>query len=235
MMFERFKNQQRHQKLKAAGVTVNTALSSKVEFYGERTGIWPLYTVQAKQAGLIYAFGVGNNLSWEMAMVKQCGGEVFAYDPTPESVAWVGAQNLPEQLHFSPVGLADYCGSLDFFIPRRAGRFNYSVVKRGGKYPSQTIALQVKDLATLCAENNHHTLDVLKLDIEGAEMTALPNILQSGIAIKQILVELHYNYAGLEFAQTVALIQSMQAQGYELFWVSERAYEFGFIHRDATT
>ena len=125
--------------------------------------------------------------------------------------------------------MADYCGELSFYIPRRLGRYNYSAVNRGGKYPEQTISCQVKDLAMLCQENDHTLIDILKLDIEGSEMSALPNILDGEISIDKFLIEFHYNYKGISYDDTVALIKRLQSLGYELFWLSERAYEFGFV------
>ncbi|MFT5259771.1 MAG: FkbM family methyltransferase [Saprospiraceae bacterium] len=228
-MFKKIKQKRRHKQLKNAGIVVNSKLSGEIQFFGDRTGMWPLYSAFPNKGGLIYSFGVGNNLSWELELLENYPAQIFTYDPTPASIDWVASQLLPEGLNFSPIGLADFCGDVNFFIPRREGRFNYSVVKRGGKYPNQTIACQVQDLATVAKFNKHTKINVLKLDIEGAEMTALPNALNAGIEIEQILVELHYNYAGVTFSKTVELINSLFDHGYDLFWISSRAYEFGFV------
>ena len=231
-MFAKFKAQLRRNKLRKLGIEPTTQRNDQILFLGERSGVWPVLDSTLKNKNLtVYSFGLGNNISWELDLISRYDVKVFAFDPTPASVDWLAEQKLPQTLHFQAIGLADYCGELSFYIPRRLGRFNYSVVNRGGKYPDQTINCQVKDLATLCEENHHKHIDILKLDIEGSEMSALPNILDSGISIDKLLIEFHYNYKGISYSDTIALIQRLQSLGYELFWLSYRAYEFGFIRR----
>lgn len=236
-MLSSLKSKLRHRRLKKKNIFVrsNSNNSSDVHdndiiFLGKRSGVWPILKSELPKKNIIsYSFGLGNNISWELEFIDNFDVEIFAYDPTPSSVDWIEQQTLPKKLHFFPIGLADYCGDMPFFIPRREGRFNYSVVKRASKYPNETVNCPVKDLKTLCSENEHRHIDILKLDIEGSEITALPSILNSGISIDQLLIEFHYNYNGISFDETINLIYKLEEKGYQLFWLSERAYEFGFV------
>ena len=233
-MFANIKARQRHKRLNKNNIVVRDkgVNNEDILFLGERSGIWPILKSSIpNRKAIAYSFGLGNNISWELELINNFDVDVFAYDPTPSSVDWLKKQTLPNELHFSPIGLADYCGDMPFFMPRRAGRFNYSVVKRAGKYPNETINCPVKDFKTLCSENGHQHVDILKLDIEGSELAALPTVLDSGISVDQLLIEFHYNYNGISYDETMKLIHILFDKGYELFWLSERAYEFGFIKK----
>lgn len=53
----------------------------------------------------------------------------------------------------------------------------------------------VKRLSEIVAELGHNHVKILKIDIEGGEMAALPEIIASGtlekLAVKQLVIEFH--------------------------------------------
>jgi len=179
---------------------------------------------------VVYSFGVGNNIAWDLEMIEHYGVELHAFDPTPRSVDWIGEQSLPKGFHFHPVGLCGFDGLSGFVVPRREHQFNYSSigseVESGGK-----INCPVKRLATLQAELAHQVIDVLKMDIEGGEMQALPDILANSPLPGQLLVEFHYNYPEIPYDDFLDLVGQLRAAGYRIFHISERGYEFSFIHQ----
>jgi len=62
-------------------------------------------------------------------------------------------------------------------------------------------------------------------------MSVLPDMLALGVLPGQLLVEFHYNYPQIPFTNFVSLVSQLQRSGYRIFDISERGYEFGFIHR----
>jgi ribosomal protein S24E len=67
------------------------------------------------------------------------------------------------------------------------------------------------------------------MDIEGAEYEVLDDILNSGIEIKQLVVEFHHRFATIGEEKTKAAIEKLKAHNYKLFYVSENQKDFGFI------
>src|SRR6187402_2180865 len=59
---------------------------------------------------VVYSFGVGEDASFDIALIERWGLQVHAFDPTPRSIEWVEAQALPSAFHFSPFGIADFDG-----------------------------------------------------------------------------------------------------------------------------
>jgi hypothetical protein len=75
----------------------------------------------------------------------------------------------------------------------------------------------------------HTRLDVLKLDIEGSEFEAIPDILASGVEIGQLLVEIHYHFHSRSFLAGIDLVRQIKASGMQCVYVSSRGFEFSFV------
>ena len=228
MAFRRLKQALRKSKLNRSGIRVDQQVNWVA--YGARSGIWAICPDVLSSKSVIYSFGVGNNIAWDLAMIEHYGVELHAFDPTPRSVDWIGEQSLPNGFHFHPVGLCGFDGLKEFRVPRRDHQFNYSSV--GSEVGSgEKINCLVKRLANLQAELAHDAIDVLKMDIEGGEMQSLPDILANSPLPGQLLVEFHYNYPEIPYDRFLDLIGQLRKAGYRIFHISERGYEFSFIHR----
>ena len=233
MVFSSLKARNRRRRLAQRGVAPE--IRRETARYGARSGVWTVATRGLGPDSVVYAFGVGDNLAWELAMIERHGVTVHAFDPTPRSVAWVRRQDLPDRLVFAPVGLAEHDGELELFAPRRATSKNYSVLAPRGRSDGgagERVACPVARLGTLARERGHGRIDVLKMDIEGAEATALPDLLRSGPAVGQLLVELHYGHPDVTLDEAVALVHDARAKGFRVLDVSPRGYELTLVHED---
>jgi len=219
----RRKDARRCAALARAGVTVEVA--APFACYGARSGVWPLITQGLPPRPRIYCFGVGDNAAWEEAVLERHGAEVFAFDPTPVSAAWVAQRPWPRGWHFAAVGLAAADGELGFRAPRKGA--NYVPVTEGA--PADLRA-PVRRLATLVAERGHDRLDVLKLDIEGGEYDVLARDLPLPVPVDQLLVEFHHGMDGHSLGDTLAALAALRREGFKLFWISPRGLEFGLVH-----
>lgn len=205
--------------------------------YGARSGLWTVATEGLHAGSVVYSFGVGDNLAWELAMVERFGLIVHAFDPTPRSVRWVAEQALPPGLRFTPVGLAAQDGELALFPPRKATSKNFSIhpprTPAWKRTPDpQRVRCPVARLATLTTERGHAHVDVLKLDIEGAELEAVPELLRSGPPVGQLLLELHYGHPAVPYGASLGLLEDARRRGYRVLDVSPRGYELTLVHRE---
>jgi FkbM family methyltransferase len=197
-----------------------------------KVGDWALVVEPLGPMSVVYSFGVGDNVAWDLAMIRQFGCTVHAFDPTPVSIAWVAGQRLPPEFVFHDVGISSFDGELDFFPPRKAGSTHFSQERRGGWFAQQEPVMgQVRRLATIMQSLSHKRLDVLKMDVEGSEFEAVPDILASGIEIDQLLVEIHYHFRSRSFRAGMDLIRQIKAAGMQCIHVSPRGFEFSFLRR----
>ena len=195
-----------------------------------KVGDWAMFTDRLGPASVVYSFGVGDNVAWDLELIRQFGCTVHAFDPTPASVAWVRGQALPQEFVFHELGLSNFNGELSFYPPRKAGSTHFSQERRGGLLSRQpSVLAPVGRLTTIMQSLGHQRLDVLKLDIEGSEFDAVPDILASGIEIEQLLVEIHYHFHSRSFRAGLAVIDAIKSSGMQCIHVSPRGFEFTFI------
>jgi len=85
------------------------------------------------------------------------------------------------------VGLWDKKDILAFYTPKDENHVSHSLVNL--QKTDHFIEVPVNRLQDILRQNGHSRLDLLKLDIEGAEYVVLQTILEDGIDIKVICVE----------------------------------------------
>ena len=224
MLLKYLKQQIRQFRLRRAGVLDTT------EYREEKIADWALWPAALIPSSTVYSFGVGDNVAWDLEMIRRFGVTVHAFDPTPASIAWVKRQKLPRQFVFHDCGISNFDGALDFYPPRKAGNTHYSQEQRaGGK--TTAIRGRVNCLTTIMRRLGHRHIDVLKLDVEGSEFEAIPDIIESGISVDQLLVEIHYHFRSRSFAAGIELIDQLKDYGMQCIHVSPRGFEFSFVRR----
>jgi FkbM family methyltransferase len=198
------------------------------ERFGSDYGGWELLPEAIDSDSVIYSFGVGEDASFDAALIQRFGMIVHAFDPTPRVATWVANQRLPEQFRFHSLALADRDGSISFFPPQDPAHVSHTVLP-GTANAGPPITVPAKRLATIMEELGHSTIDLLKMDIEGAEYSVLADIEQSDIRPGQILVEFHHRFRGVGVTKTKQAIAALRRIGYALFWVSPSGEEYGFV------
>jgi len=87
--------------------------------------------------------------------------------------------------------LTNQCGEVRFFAPPDVNSVSYSLVNFQNGYATNTAYIEVEaiDSRSLFTELGLGDVALLKLDIEGAEIVVIPDLLESGFRPEQILVE----------------------------------------------
>jgi len=200
--------------------------------YGRKDYDWTFCPMEINRASIVYSFGIGRDISFDLALIENFGLRVFAFDPTPKSVAWLKSQELPSEFQYFPLGLSDHDGVIEFFETGGEETVSYTEIKLGAQRDNpEPVFLNVRKLSTICAMLQHDRIEILKLDIEGSEYRVIPDVLQSNINIDQILVEFHHRFKEIKVAKTRELIKLMNSHGYRIFDISTSGYEYSFIKR----
>jgi len=227
MVIDYLKRQWRQHRLRTAGVLEQTP------YPASQVGDWALHVDPLTPQSVVYSFGVGDNIVWDLAMIKRFNLTVHAFDPTPASIAWVKRQKLPPQFVFHPYGISNFDGGLTFYPPRRPGNTHYSHERPGGR-TAAPIRGQVHCLSTIMRRLGHQHLDVLKLDVEGSEFEIIPDLIESRVSVDQLLVEIHYQFRSRSFTAGLDLISQLKDFGMQCIHISQRGFEFSFVRHGLT-
>jgi FkbM family methyltransferase len=178
-------------------------------------------------SSVVYSVGVGSDVSFDLELIQRFGLRVHAFDPTPRSIEWVKRQQLPEEFVFHAFGVANFDGSCKFFAPENPEFVSHTMVAKESDF-SEAVEVPVHRLASIARMLGHERIDVLKMDIEGAEYGVLEDLLGSGLAVKQVLVEFHHRRAEIGVEKTKRAIRCLNEAGYRIFSVSASGEEYGF-------
>lgn len=198
---------------------------------GQGAGAWAVWPDNLGPESVVYSFGVGRDISFERAMIERFGLTVHAFDPTPLALEWLKSQQLPQRFHLHELGVASYDGYARFQPPTKAKFESFSMLRASGQ--GAPIDAPVRRFRTLAAMLGHARVDVLKMDIEGAEYTVLRDIAPSGVAIGQILVEFHHRWKEVGAGRTRRAIEELAEAGFQVAGVSSSGTEYTFVAIEA--
>jgi FkbM family methyltransferase len=178
---------------------------------------------------VVYSLGVGEDVSFDLALIRRFGVTVHAFDPLPRVRDWVRSQQLPERFHFHGVAVAGFDGLLTLHPPPDPSHVSYSVTPRPG---GRGLPLQVpaRRLGTILRDLGHDHVDLLKVDVEGSEYEVLEDLLESSIAVTQLVVEFHHRFPGVGRERTREAVAALRSAGFGVFHVSSRS-EISFLKR----
>ena len=193
---------------------------------GERsTGCSWLFCPEGLNAqSIIYSGGVGRDVTFEHALVERFGCSLVLFDPSPTGRETMARpENKILQFKFHPVALAGRCGTLTFAPPQNAAEGSWFTHQNA----PGAVEVPAVDLATLMERNGHDHIDLLKIDIEGAEYEVLDHLLERRLNVRQVTVEFHHsNLPGIRRSQTIRAILNLRRAGYKLIDQSGNNHTF---------
>ena len=195
-------------------------------------GAWTICPDRITSKSIVYSIGVGDDISFEISLIRSFGlPAMFAFDPTPTSISWLSRQRVPDEFKLFQYAISDYDGSSRFFPHDNPDCVAHTLIPRKGT-ASQAVEVQVRTLPTLMAELGHRHIDLLKMDIEGAEYPVIDNLVSHHVEIHQLLVDFHHLdrfTPGMSPARTKDAIQKLNRAGFKAFHITPSGQEYSFI------
>lgn len=193
---------------------------------GNEGARWCVCPDDLSESSVVYSFGVGEDISFDLEMIRRFRVQVHAFDPTPRSIVCVRKQTLPEKFIFHAYGIAHFDGSCRFLPPENPADVSHTILQRESSGPA--IEVPVRRLSTIMRILGHRQIDLLKMDIEGSEYDVLSDLLQNRIAVKQLLVEFHHRWPEVGVQRTKQAIRALNGAGYTIFSISPNGEEYSF-------
>ncbi|MGB3330000.1 MAG: FkbM family methyltransferase [Thermomicrobiales bacterium] len=194
---------------------------------GSAYGGWYVAADLIGPDALCICAGVGEDASFDMRLIEQFRASVHGLDPTPRAIAYVEREHLQERgYRFHPVGLWREDTTLFFYSPRKKEHVSHSIVNL--QQTSDGFDAPVMRLRSfLDTIGGNAPIDVLKIDIEGAEHAVLADVLGDAIRPRQILVEFDQPAS---ISRVVSTINLVRDAGYAVAGLDK--WNVTFVQRD---
>ena len=228
--------------------------------YGTTYGGWWLPDkLHLGPNSFVVSAGVGEDISFDLALQAATGCELLLLDPTPRAAAHVEAMKrwfrekgafpasdsqteasanptsstraFPpatnpieyertvkglrvefNRIHFKPVGLWSSADSLRFYKQDNPAYVSQSLL--ADMYTSDYTVVPVDRLKAIMEGRRP---DLVKMDIEGAEIAVLETMLEDGILPRYLCVEFDYAIKGKDKEQrSAAIVEQLQEVGYTM-------------------
>ncbi|MGZ3839776.1 MAG: FkbM family methyltransferase [Flavisolibacter sp.] len=220
--------------------------SSPLEKLGSAYGGWIIPVEWIQEHSICYLAGAGEDISFDIALATRFKCPVYIFDPTPKAkwhfdqviaAATTGqsmqynkteqyqlTKDLGHYLHFFEKGLWEKKDVLRFFAPKDDTHVSHSIsnLQETEKY----FEAPVDRLSALMASNHHSHLDLLKMDIEGAEFKVIDTIIEDQLDIRVLCVEFHTNKEG-HLDKVQEAVSKLENAGYRV--VAREHLDFTFV------
>jgi len=195
-------------------------------YLGDERACWCICPDELSSESIVYSFGIGENISFDLELISHFGVNVHSFDPTPRSLEWLDRQKLPERFIVHRYGLANYEGACMLFPPENPLYVSHSAIQR--RSSASPIEVPVHKIGTIMQLLGHDRINLLKMDIEGAEYDVLADLLATGIRVDQLLVEFHHRWPSVGLDRTREAIRQLNRAGHHIFNVSPNGEEYSF-------
>lgn len=181
---------------------------------------------------ICYCVGAGEDISFDLALIDRFSARVFVFDPTPRAVQHVRSVAPDTPLFaFDPTAIWIESGDVQLFPPADEAHVSHSIVNL--QRTTGSITLPARRLQDVMADNGHDHIDLLKLDIEGAEYAVIEDALDHRLDIGILNVEfdeLSVPTRG-SWGRIRACTAKLASAGYRLAGI-DKVSNYTFVHVD---
>ena len=188
---------------------------------GSDYGGWVVPRSALVPGDVAYCVGAGEDITFDLALLD-AGYVVRTIDPTPRAVEYVAGLGIPNDRYlFVPVALWNETGSLRLFAPRNPTHVSHSALNL--QQTERFIDVQATTFDDLVASIGDSRVELLKMDIEGAEIVVLPGILASRYCPRLLCVEFD---AWRPVKRLRSIVRSVFDRGFKIVAVEGRNVTF---------
>ena len=201
-------------------------------------GGWRYHPGTLGPGSVVYSLGIGKDTDFDRALMRRFGLQVHAFDPTPSTADWLLEHPQPAGFHFHPWAVTARDGVVRLYPRVRKDGSKSSVMYtmvENDLAKAEAIEVPAFSLGSIASKLGHDRLDLLKMDIEGAEYEVLDTLPDLAVKPRQLLVEFHHRFAGIGPARTVEAVAALRRQGFRLFAIADTGRELSFLRDEPVT
>ena len=197
----------------------------------EIVGDWAFLKEWINEDSVVYSFGVGDDIAFDLAISQAADCQVFCFDPTIDGSIFELEGSNEKRINFYPWAVAGIDGELALYDRLNSsgvssGMFTLARASADGENLIKAPAFTVK---TIMQKLGHTRVDLIKLDVEGAEFEALGSMLDNQIRPRQLLIEFHHRFKDFSVIQVKESLKRLRKLGYHVAYVTPSGREFTFL------
>ena len=198
-----------------------------VRYSGSRYGGWTYNASRITPDAVVYSVGIGEDASWDMAMLADHGVRVWGFDPTSKAATYVQTHAIfAIGSDFTQEGLGLMKGMMEFTKPLNPEHVSMRVGNVNGM--GETISVPINTLNNWMGERGHAYLNLLKIDIESSEYAVLEDwIARRWFPMDQLLVEFHPDTLS-DQGRHDRVLSGLNTSGFVVSAVSDNKKEYLF-------
>lgn len=153
----------------------------KLEHHGSAYGGWSVVENSLGPEAVVFSFGLGHDLSFDESIINKYGCGVIGYDPDPRAWNYHVGRQLPARLQWIRKGIGSSDSTVTFYPPKRDDYISGTIVANRPGHSADGFEIELVDVASVTAEAAAKgRIDVLKMDIEGAEYGVIRRLIETG-------------------------------------------------------
>lgn len=212
---------------------VRTRRPGPLEFHGNDQGGWCIARDSLGPGAVVIDIGLGEDISFSESIIAKYGCPVLGFDPTPRAIEYV-SRRRPSGFALHEYGIGAHSGPVHFYLPKRSEHVS-GAIAREEHLADAPIEVQLKTISEIFKAAGGARIDLLKLDVEGAEYDVIAGDEFTAVAphIGQLCVEFHHRWRTRGKESTVAAVDRLAQLGFTCIWKSATTNEeFTFARMD---
>jgi FkbM family methyltransferase len=189
---------------------------------------------------VVYCGGLGHQIEFELGLIATVSCVIYGFDPTPESARFL-RRFRPQNFVFANVALTGTDSVVFAKLNKEPSAFYRSIsIEMVKSDDIRGVRMELKGcrVPSLMHHFGHDRIDLLKIDIEGAEYSVIGDLLDSDVLPGQITLEWHPGQTlstgeVVGIGGTNAIMSRMHMAGYRRTYVGARLTEMSFVHMSA--
>ena len=184
------------------------------------------------KSSIVYSLGVGKNIDFDKAILFKYGCDIYLFDPTPSSSEFIKTfvkknEDIDKKLKYLPIGVWNENKILRFSVPRYGG--SASAVFSYGS--GEEFDAECQTLKTIMKRLGHTRIDLIKMDIEGAALPVVENMIAEQIFPAQLIAEFERPVKNIKlildfFYRLQKACSMLENQGYQIYRLPRSQFKY---------
>ena len=206
--------------------------SMPVERLGSGECGWIVPVGLPQEGAVCFCFGAGEDITFDIALAQSRRCVVHTFDPTPRAISHYASLSREERsaVTFHPVGIWKENRTMQFYAPAAQEHVSHSLVS----LQTNTIGFSAdcRTLGRLIEEIGAGAPQLLKMDIEGAEMHVMDDLLRTALPLLLLVEfdELTPLTSTANWGRVRDVVAAIVRNGYAIYALDRTNY--CFIRRD---